>query len=72
VKEWRKVWALMVFVRPARRTATLIAFDDAEVNARPPAVVPDESDDPLHRGVLGVRGVVIQTEHLSPLIAECE
>jgi len=59
-----------------RQTGTADSYldslvDDAEVNARPPAVEPDESDDPLRRGVLGVHGVVMQTEHLSPLIAEC-
>jgi hypothetical protein len=37
-------------------------------SARPHAVEMDEPDDPLHRGALGVNGVVVETEHLSHVI----
>jgi hypothetical protein len=30
----------------------------------------DESYDPLHRGALGVHGVVVETEHLADVIEE--
>ena len=45
-----------------------LGFGGEEVFARPHAVEPDEPYDPLHRGALGVDGVVVQTEHLSHVI----
>jgi hypothetical protein len=31
---------------------------------------PDEPDDPLHIGALGVNGVVVEAEHLTDFIKE--
>jgi hypothetical protein len=39
-----------------------------EIVAGPHAVDTDEPSDPRHRGSLGVHGVGVQTEYLSPLI----
>jgi hypothetical protein len=47
-----------------------LGFGGEGVCAQPPAVEPDESDDPLHRGAFSVHGVVVQTEHLSDAIEE--
>jgi hypothetical protein len=33
-------------------------------------VEPDESDDPLHIGTLGVNGVMVETEHPTDIIEE--
>jgi len=47
-----------------------LGFGGEEVLARPHAVEPDEPDDPLHIGSLGMNGVVVPTEHLSHVIEE--
>jgi hypothetical protein len=35
------------------------------------AIETDASDNPLHRGVLGVHGEVVETEHYVDCIEEC-
>ena len=47
-----------------------LGFGGDEVFAGPHAVETDESYDPLHRGALGVNGVVMETEHVSDVIEE--
>jgi len=47
-----------------------LRFGGEEVLARAHAVEADEPYDPLHRGALGVHGVVVETEHRSDLIEE--
>ncbi len=48
-----------------------LRFGGEGVLARPYAVATDEPDDPIHRGALGVHGVVVETEHLSDCLEEC-
>jgi hypothetical protein len=45
-------------------------FGGGEVGARPHTVATDEPYYSRHRGVLGVDGVVVQTEHLADVIEE--
>ena len=47
-----------------------LRFSGEEVRARPHAVKPDEADDPLHIGALGMNGVVVETEHVADFIEE--
>jgi hypothetical protein len=47
-----------------------LRFGGAKVLARPHAVETDEPYDPIHRGALGMNGVVVETEHRADCIAE--
>jgi hypothetical protein len=47
-----------------------LRFGGEEVLVRPHAMETDEPYDPIHIGVLGVNGVVVETEHLSDFIEE--
>jgi hypothetical protein len=41
-----------------------------EVLTRPHAVKPDEADDPLHIGTLGMNGIVLEAEHVTDFIKQ--
>jgi hypothetical protein len=47
-----------------------LGFSREEVRTRPHAVETNESYDPLHIGVLGVDGVVVETEYRMDFLEE--
>jgi hypothetical protein len=59
-KEWRDVWALMVFARPARRTTTLMALLDGLVDdAGGDVMAAGDTGTRVHGEIPGGQGVLL-------------